>query len=72
MLTPGRDMRLRLAVLLLLAAVTARAAEIKGKITNAVGGEALGRVEVVVLETKTSAVTSSSDEIDHHNPATET
>jgi hypothetical protein len=62
-------MRLRLAVLLLLAAVTARAAEIKGKITNAVGGEALGRVEVVVLETKTGAVTSISGEFDLPNLA---
>jgi CarboxypepD_reg-like domain len=59
-------MRFRLAVLLLMAAVTARAAEIKGKITNAVG-EALGRVEVVVLETKNSAVTSISGEFDLPN-----
>jgi hypothetical protein len=69
LLALGRDMRLRLAVLLLLAAVTAHAAEIKGKITNAVGGEALGRVEVVVLETKTSAVTSISGEFDLPNLA---
>jgi hypothetical protein len=61
-------MRLRLAVLLL-ASVTARAAEIKGKITNVVGGEALGRVEVVVLETKSSAVTSISGEFDLPNLA---
>ncbi|MGP0020069.1 MAG: carboxypeptidase regulatory-like domain-containing protein [Candidatus Sulfotelmatobacter sp.] len=69
-------MRLRLAVFILVLASAARAAEIKGKVTNAVGGEALGRVEVVVLEAKlenklenkpekkTSAVTSSTGEFD--------
>src|ERR1700687_994177 len=62
-----RIMRFRLAVLFLLAAVTARAAEIRGKNTNAVGGEALGRVEVLVLENKLSAVTSISGEFDIAN-----
>jgi hypothetical protein len=62
-------MRLRHTVLLLLAAVAAQAAEIKGKVTNAVGGEALGRVEVVLLENKTSAVTSNSGEFDIPNLA---
>lgn len=62
-------MRFRLHVFLLLVAVTAHAAEIKGKITNAVGGEALGRVEVVVLETKAAAVTSDSGEFSISNLA---
>jgi len=60
-------MRLRLAVFLMVAALAAHAAEIKGKVTNALGGEALGRVEVVVLETKASAVTSISGEFDLPN-----
>jgi len=49
---------------LLLAALTANAAEIKGRITQAVGGEALGRVEVTVIETKASATTSPAGEFD--------
>ena len=61
-------MRLRLFAVLLLFAAAAPAAEIRGKVTNAVGGEALGRVEVVVLETelgkKAGAVTSISGEFD--------
>jgi len=63
-------MRLHLGFLLLLAAVAAQAAEIKGKVTNAVGGEALGRVEVVVLENKSGTVTSNSGEFDIPNLAT--
>ncbi len=62
-------MRLRLAVIVLLAALVAHAAEIKGKVTNAQGGEALGRIEVVVLETKTGAVTSVRGEFDLPNLA---
>ncbi len=74
-------MRFRLGVLILLLVSAARAAEIKGKVTNAVGGEALGRVEVVVLESKletnletkleikTSAVTSITGEFDILNLA---
>jgi hypothetical protein len=62
-------MRLSLAVLMLLIAVTARAAEIKGKVTNALGGEVLGRVAVVVLETNRSVVTSISGEFDLPNLA---
>jgi carboxypeptidase family protein len=64
-------MRLRLSVFLLAIAAVAQAAEIKGKVTNAVGGEALGRVEVVVLEgeMKTSAVTSLAGEFDLPNLA---
>jgi hypothetical protein len=60
-------MHFRLALLLLLATVSAGAAEIKGKITNAMGGEALGRVEVMVLETKLSVVTSIGGEFDLPN-----
>ena len=56
-------MRLRLAIFLLVAAF-AHAAEIKGKVTNAVGGEALERVEVVVLDTKAATVTSPAGEFD--------
>jgi CarboxypepD_reg-like domain len=60
-------MRFCLAVFLLLATLSAQSAEIKGKVTNALGGEALGRVEVIVLETKISAVTSLSGEFDLPN-----
>jgi carboxypeptidase family protein len=60
-------MHFRLIAFVLLAALAAQAAEIKGKVTNALGGEALGRVEVVVLETKSSAVTSFSGEFDIPN-----
>jgi hypothetical protein len=62
-------MRLRLTVFLLLAAVAARAAEVKGKVTNAVGGESLERVEVVVLENKTATVTSIGGAFDIPNLA---
>ncbi|HTS34982.1 MAG TPA: TonB-dependent receptor [Candidatus Solibacter sp.] len=55
-------MPLRLAGLLLLAATTLHAAEIRGRVTNALGGEALGRVEVTVFESKSAAVTSASGE----------
>ncbi len=57
-------MHLRFVAVVLLAAVVAQAAEIKGKVTNAVGGEALGRVEVSVLETRARAVTSITGEFD--------
>lgn len=57
-------MRLCLSVFLLLVALATQAAEIKGKVTNALGGEALGRVEVLVLENKTSTVTSIGGEFD--------
>jgi len=62
-------MRLPVCLLLIFAAVATRAAEIKGKVTNAVGGEALGRVEVVVLENKIAAITSISGEFDIPNLA---
>ena len=62
-------MRLGLTVCLLLIAVAAQAAEIKGKVTNALGGESLGRVEVVVLETKASAVTTLNGEFSIPNLA---
>lgn len=52
----------RLLVFLLLATVLAQAAEIRGKVTNAVGGEALGQVEVLILESKLSTVTSDTGE----------
>ena len=60
-------MPLRVAICLLLAAVAAHAAEIKGRVTNAVGGEALERVEVAVLETKLSTVTTKDGEFDIPN-----
>jgi hypothetical protein len=50
--------------LLFFAALAAHAAEIKGKVTQALGGEALGRVEVVVIESKSHATTSLSGEFD--------
>jgi hypothetical protein len=55
-------MPLRLGLVLLLFAVSARAAEIKGRVTNAVGGEVLGRVEVSVLDARVSTATSPSGE----------
>ena len=55
-------MRSLLCALLILASVASRAAEIKGKITNALGGEALGQVEVSVLGTKVSVITSPAGE----------
>jgi hypothetical protein len=60
-------MRLRPAVLLLVLALTAEAAEIKGKVASVLGGEALGRVEVVVLETRASTVTSPMGDFDIPN-----
>jgi hypothetical protein len=56
-------MRLGFVVLLLLA-VSADAAEIKGKVANAENGEALERVEVAVLEARVSTVTSKDGEFD--------
>ncbi len=55
-------MHFRLSVVLLLAVTACQAAQIKGRVTNAVGGEALGRVEVLVLETKAGTVTSNGGE----------
>lgn len=55
-------MRLQLAVLLILSAMAAQAAQIKGKVTSAVGGEPLARVEVLVLENKLVTVTSVTGE----------
>jgi hypothetical protein len=43
----------------LLCPVTLRAAEIKGKVANAAGGEPLGRVQVSVLEAGRNAVTAA-------------
>src|SRR5881227_90492 len=60
-------MSFRLSALILLVALTAHASEIKGKVTNAVGGEVLARVEVTILEIKSSAVTSSGGEFDIPN-----
>ncbi len=62
-------MRPRLAILVLLVAVAAQAAEIKGKITNALGGETLGRVEIMVIENRVSAITSLNGEFDISNLA---
>jgi hypothetical protein len=45
-------------LLVLLLCMGAQAAEIRGKVTNAVGGESLAQVEVTVLENKVSTVTS--------------
>jgi hypothetical protein len=51
-------MRAVLGFVLFLFSIATHASEIKGKVTNAVGGEALGRVEVVVLQTKAATITS--------------
>ena len=58
----GTKFRRCIPVVLLLIASATRAAEIKGKVTNVVGGEPLGRVQVLVSETRTAAVTSESGE----------
>ena len=60
-------MRLRLYLLLTLTAVTSRAAEVKGNVTNAVGGEALERVEVTILENKVTTTTSTAGQFDLPN-----
>ena len=62
-------MRLRVLFFVLLAVAAVQAAEIKGKVTNALGGEALGQVQVVVLETKASTVTSINGEFEIQNLA---
>ncbi len=56
----GTTFRRCIPVVLLLMAGALHAAEIKGKVTNVVGGEPLGRVQVLVSETKAAAVTSDS------------
>jgi CarboxypepD_reg-like domain len=61
--------RHRLAVLLLAVALPAWGAEIRGRITNAVGGEPLERVEIVVLENKARVVSSTNGEFDIPNLA---
>ena len=43
---------------LLCFAILAHAAEIKGKVVNAAGGEALGRVQITVLETGAATITA--------------
>jgi hypothetical protein len=51
-------MSLRLAAFILLGAIPLQAAEVTGKVVNVVGGEALGRVEVTLLETGSTTVTA--------------
>jgi len=51
-------------IFVVLVAVATQAAEVRGKVTSAVGGEPLGRVSVLILETKASAVTSISGDFD--------
>ena len=46
-------------IFILLCACVAPASEIKGKVTNAISGESLGRVAVLVVENKTGTVTSA-------------
>lgn len=60
-------MRLLLYALLLLLPAVSHAAEIRGKVTNAVGGEALGRVQVSVLGTKLTTTTSDAGEFSIQN-----
>jgi hypothetical protein len=52
-------MNFRLAAFVLLCAVALRAAEIKGTVANAAGGEPLSRVQVSVLEAGRNAVTAA-------------
>jgi CarboxypepD_reg-like domain len=60
-------MSFRLFIVLLLASAVVQAAEVKGKVITAVGGEALGRVQVLVLENKASAITSDTGDFDIPN-----
>lgn len=62
-------MHLRLAVsaVFLLFGIPLHAAEIKGKVTNVVGGEALGRIEVSVLELKVETTTAADGAFDIPN-----
>jgi len=50
----------RSAIILLCFAIAAQAAEIKGTVTTVLGGELLGRVQVTILETKSTATTSEN------------
>jgi CarboxypepD_reg-like domain len=52
-----RVVRLAAAILLLAYCLAVQAAEIKGKVTNAAGGEALGRIHVSVQELKLETTT---------------
>ena len=63
------SMSFRYGALLLLLCAAAEASEIKGKVTNAMGGEPLGRVQVTVLEVKVDAVTSAEGGFDIHDLA---
>ena len=51
--------RIAAVVLLLSIALSAHASEIRGKVVSVVGGEALARVQVSVLETGAAAITTS-------------
>jgi len=53
-----------LSAVFLLVSSALHAAEIRGKVINAMGGEALNQVNVVVLETKISTTTSIGGEFD--------
>src|SRR5215470_3574704 len=52
-------MRFSLAAVLVCVGTLLHAAEIRGKVTNAVGGEALGRINVSVLERKLETTTAA-------------
>jgi hypothetical protein len=52
-------MRFSLAAVLVCVGTVLHAAEIRGKVTNAVGGEALGRINVSVLERKLETTTAA-------------
>ena len=54
----------RLSAFFLLLSSALHAAEIRGKVTNAMGGEALNQVNVAVLDTKISTTTSIGGEFD--------
>lgn len=62
-------MSLRFVLALLLMTAPSWAAQIKGQVANAIGGEALGKVEVLILETHLAAVTSGDGRFEISNLA---
>jgi len=60
-------MHFRLLILLLLAPAVVQAAEVRGKVITAVGGEALGRVQVLILENNAGAITSDTGDFEIPN-----
>lgn len=59
----------RISALVLFSAIALQAAEIKGRVTNVVGGEALGKVQVSVLEIRSETATSDNGTFEIKNIA---